>query len=205
MTTHNPDDLRVRKTRRSLQQGLVRLILRQGYDSISLQDIADEAETARVTFYRHYRDKEELLTDCLNALYDDLAQRTQRLSPQMLLSGLSPIHTFYEHIVEHETLYQILFSSRGSQTVIQRLRHYMANYALTTLGSLGHVVVGNIPLDILAHHAASAQIGLAIWWLDQGKPYPAEYMARIAQWLSLHGTLGAIGAIEPKMPPPSLP
>ncbi|MBC8100804.1 MAG: TetR family transcriptional regulator [Armatimonadetes bacterium] len=31
----------------------MRLILCIGYDPISLQDIANEAQTARITFYRH--------------------------------------------------------------------------------------------------------------------------------------------------------
>lgn len=204
MVTHTSDDLRVRKTRRNLQQALISLILQRGYDSVSIQDIADEAETARITFYRHYRDKEELLTACLNDLYDDLAQRTERLTPQMLASDQSPVRTFYEHILEHETLYRILFSSRGSQTVMQRLRHHMASFALSTLGNLNHAPIGEIPVDVLAYHVAGAQIGLAMWWLDQGKPYPAEYMARIALWLSLHGALGAVGITESRMPPPSL-
>jgi AcrR family transcriptional regulator len=193
------DDPRIRKTRRSLQEAFVRLILRQGYDSISIQDIATEADTARVTFYRHYRDKEELLTDCLNGLYEELAQRTERLSVQGLLRGYSPVSVLYEHIEEKETLYRILFSSRGTQTVIERMRHHMAQQSMETMRSSGRLPRENIPLEIVATHIASAQLGLAIWWLLHNKPYPARYMAQISLWLSLSGLIETMGGNDVKL------
>lgn len=195
------DDLRVKKTRRGLQAALIRLILRKGYDSISIQDIAEEAETARITFYRHYRDKEELLTDCLNGLYEELIEKTERVSKEGLLRGYSPVQVLYEHIEEQETLYRILFSSRGTHTVIERLRHHVALTGLDNLQRSGNTPP-NIPLDIIAYHAASAQIGLAIWWLEHGKPYPAAYMARISLWLTFSGVLTAMDVKDFKLPTP---
>lgn len=201
---HNLDDPRVRKTRRGLQEALVRLILKQGYDNISIQDITDEADTARVTFYRHYRDKEELLTDCLNNLYEELATKTQKLSPQAILDGYSPVRVLYEHIEEQETLYRILFSSHGSQTVLERLRHHLAKNGLQTLMNSGRVPQGNIPPEIIAYHSVGAMIGLAMWWLDHDKPYPASYMARVSLWLTLTGVLQTIGITDFKPPVPVL-
>lgn len=202
--TINRDDPRVRRTRRGLQDALIRLILKQGYDSVSIQDIATEAEMARITFYRHYRDKEELLTDCLNTLYEELAARTERFSPQGLAGGYSPVQVLYEHMQEQESLYRVLFSSRGTQTVIERLRHHIAGKAIEALRASGRQPVGGLPIELIAYHAASAQIGLAIWWLDQGKPYPADYMARISLWLSLRGFLAAVGVTEYQPPVPLL-
>jgi len=200
----NLDDPRVKRTRRGLREAFVRLILKTGYDAISIQDIATEAQAARITFYRHYRDKEELLTDCLNVLYEELAARTEKASPQRILEGYSPVRVLYEHIEEEETLYRILFSSRGTQTVIERMRHHLAVTALATMEQTGRKPQGDIPLEIIAYHVASAQIGLAIWWLDQNKPYPADYMARISLWLTLTGLSETMGVAHFKPLPPSM-
>lgn len=201
----NLDDPRVRKTRRGLQNALVTLILRQGYDSITIQDIAEAAETARITFYRHYRDKEELLTDCLNVLYEDLASRTERLTPEMVVSGgYTPIRVLYDHIAEQESLYRVLFSSRGTQTVIERLRHHLAMHVTVAIQRTGRTPQGDIPLDIIAYYVASAQLGLAMWWLDHNKPYPADYMAQTSLWLSLTGLIETMGGASFKPPVPSL-
>lgn len=207
MTANHPinqDDPRVKKTRQALREAFVRLILKKGYDAISIQDIADEAESARVTFYRHYHDKESLLIDCLNTLYSELIQKTTRISAQNLMDGDSPVQMLYEHIEAQESLYRILFSSRGTQTVIERLRHHLANHALTTIQNSGRVPQGDIPLEIVAYHAASAQLGLAIWWLDHNKPYPAAYMARVSLWLTLTGHLEAFGVTNFRPPVPHL-
>lgn len=202
--TLNPDDPRVRRTRRGLQEAFVRLILKQGYDSVSIQDIATEAEMARITFYRHYRDKEELLTDCLNTLYEELIARTESFSPQGLASGYSPVQALYDHMQEQEALYRVLFSSRGTQTVIERLRHHIAGKAADAIRATGRQPIGGLPVELIAYHAASAQIGMAMWWLDHGKPYPAEYMARISLWLSLRGFLAAVGVTEYQPPVPTM-
>ncbi len=200
----NLNDPRVRKTRKELQNAFVRLILCKGYDSISIQDIASESDTARITFYRHYKDKEELLTDCLNTLYEDLVQKTSPISAAGILAGYSPVSTLYAHIEEQETLYRVLFSSRGTQTVIERMRHHMAERILDAIRQSGRAPESNIPPEIIAYHAASAQIGLAIWWLDHGKPYPASYMAQISLWLTLTGVIETMGGSDFKPPIPML-
>jgi AcrR family transcriptional regulator len=201
----NENDLRVKKTRRSLRDAFVRLILKQGYDSIAIQHITDEAETARVTFYRHYRDKEELLNDCLNVLYEELSERIEQLTPEQAHKGDSPVRVFYEHLEEQEALYRVLFSSKGTQTVIERLRHHLALKATETIKSYADFRSIKVPLEIISYHAASAQIGLGIWWLDHGKPYPAQYMAQLSLWLSLAGVAKAIGIETFNLPAPQMP
>jgi AcrR family transcriptional regulator len=196
----NPDDPRVRKTRRSLQAALVRLILRKGYDAVSIQDIATEAETARITFYRHYADKQELLTDCLNELYEELTQKTEPMAAERLRRGESPVSVLYTHIEAHEILYRILFSSQGTQTVMERLHHHLSERAAEALRQNAPVQL--IPLEVIAAHVASAQIGLAIWWLDHDKPYPASYMAQVSTWLTLGGVLRSVGIDHFPLPVP---
>lgn len=201
----NLDDPRVRKTRRGLQEALVRLILREGYDNLSVQAIADEAQTARITFYRHYHDKKDLLADCLNTLYEELTQKTGAITREGLLAGYTPVHVLYEHITQQEALYRILFASGGTHTVLERLRHHMAQKGLEAMQRLGRIPAGGIPMELVAYHAASAQLGLAIWWLDHGKPYPTTYMASLSLWLTLSGVARALGNPDFTMPIPAPP
>lgn len=202
----NQKDLRVIKTKRGLREAFIRLLLQKGYDAISIQDIATEAVMARVTFYRHYKDKEELLVDCLNVLYDELAERVNQVSAeddfeQVYLS----LCIFYEHIREEEVIYKILFSSRGTQVVIERLRKLFACRSMKQISERFSLDQLLLPIDIIAYHAASAQIGLAIWWLENGKPYSPEYMAKASLWLSLAGNARGLGLEEFPIDPPPIP
>ena len=54
-------DRRVGKTRRALKEALTDLILEQGYESVTVQDVIDRADVGRSTFYAHFLDKDDLL------------------------------------------------------------------------------------------------------------------------------------------------
>src|SRR4029079_6347017 len=54
-------DRRVGKTRRALKEALTDLILAQGYESVTVQDLIDRADVGRSTFYAHFMDKDDLL------------------------------------------------------------------------------------------------------------------------------------------------
>jgi AcrR family transcriptional regulator len=54
-------DPRIKRTRKLLTQAFVDLMHEKGFQSITVQDIADRAEVNRATFYAHYEDKYDLL------------------------------------------------------------------------------------------------------------------------------------------------
>ena len=54
-------DRRVAKTRKALKESLTDLILEQGYESVTVQDVIDRADVGRSTFYAHFVDKDDLL------------------------------------------------------------------------------------------------------------------------------------------------
>jgi AcrR family transcriptional regulator len=199
----NQNDPRVIKTRRGLGEALTRLIIKKGYDAVTIQDIADEAQTARITFYRHYKDKEELLTDCLNGLYEELAERTEKMIGDGMPLSTSPVLVFFEHLQEKEALYRILFSSRGTQVVVDRMKDVMTRRLMENMALLSLRQSLPVPVEIVAYHLVSAQVGLGIWWLENDKPYPAEYMAQAGMWLSFTGVGKALGVEGLEAPSPA--
>src|SRR5581483_672206 len=60
--THEQTDLRVRRTRANVRDALLDLIEEQGFDAVTVGNIAERAMVNRATFYRHYPDKYALVT-----------------------------------------------------------------------------------------------------------------------------------------------
>ena len=54
-------DLRVRRTRALIGKALVELMREKSYNDITIKEIAERALVNRNTFYRHFRDKDDLL------------------------------------------------------------------------------------------------------------------------------------------------
>jgi len=59
--TKKPIDRRVARTRAMLEQALVSLVPKKGYEAITIEDICDAANIGRSTFYGHYTGKDDLM------------------------------------------------------------------------------------------------------------------------------------------------
>jgi AcrR family transcriptional regulator len=201
----NQNDLRVIKTKRGLREAFLRLLLEKGYDAISIQDIATEAEAARVTFYRHYKNKEELLVDCIDVIFEGLAEHIRQVTDEEFQQGYSPGLAFYMQIQEDGKIYRLLSTSRAGQFLIKRLIELFAERVKIQIEARFPAEQLQAPIDIIAYHIASAQIGLVNWWIENDQPYSPEYMAQISLWLSLAGSARGFGLEELPINPPKIP
>ena len=68
-------DPRILRSRRMLMDGLLKLLKNKEFESISVQEIADEATLNRNTFYLHYPDKAALLLAMTESRFRDLMKQ----------------------------------------------------------------------------------------------------------------------------------
>ena len=55
-------DRRTRRTYQALRHALVDLMERKNYDAITVQELLDQADVGRSTFYNHFYDKDDFLS-----------------------------------------------------------------------------------------------------------------------------------------------
>lgn len=60
------EDMRTKRTKKALKQAIIKLMMNESIEKISVTDICEEAEINRVTFYSHYKDKFDLLHELLS-------------------------------------------------------------------------------------------------------------------------------------------
>lgn len=199
------NDLRVIKTKRGLREAFIRLLLEKGYDAISIQDIATEAEAARVTFYRHYKNKEELLIDCIDVIYEKHARLIGQASNQDFRQGYSPMLAVYKQLMEDGKIFRVLSNSHAGQLLTKRLIQLFAERIQVQIEERFPKEQLLAPVEIIAYHIASAQIGLVNWWIENEQPYSPEYMAQFSVWLSLAGGARGFGLEGLSIAPPTMP
>src|SRR4030081_3968749 len=68
-------DRRISRSRATLQHALTSLILKKGYEAITIQDICDEADVGRSTFYAHYTSKDDLKRRSFEHLRKEVVDR----------------------------------------------------------------------------------------------------------------------------------
>lgn len=183
-------DRRVVRTRRMLGAALTELIIEQGYESLTIQDITERADLNRATFYLHYGSKEELLYATLEEKFNQLVEQHLRNIPnQALWDDIENEIITFEHVAENAALYKVLLGDKGVGHVISRIINYIA--AVSEAEILRFVPNTNelpIPPQILSQHFAGSLFALINWWLANDMPYPPEYMAKIAHEMCTDGT-----------------
>ena len=177
-------DRRVQRTRKMLRESLLSLILEEGYDEISIQDITDKANLGRATFYLHFKDKDELLLEVMDQLMGDiLAQVPQLSESQWRLEDTKAIIKLFDFAMEHYDLYRILTIGGGAITAARQLQTTIAKNIKESIQAelAAQETKPAVPTDFIANHLAGSLLATIYWWLDNDLPYTAEEMAVMFQ------------------------
>ena len=81
MDNSKREDTRIIKTRRDPRAALMHLMETNNFDKINVNEICKEAMVNRMTFYKHYNDKYDLLNDELLEIKRNIAQRMEKEYP----------------------------------------------------------------------------------------------------------------------------
>jgi AcrR family transcriptional regulator len=175
-------DRRVRRTRELLQQALIALVRERRYEDITIRDIADRADVARATVYLHYAGKDDLFLHCHEAIVGAFHFGPHHpLSQAELLAPDAPAATAgaYHHLAAERALVRRLFGGQDGPTLLRRIRDGRAQEIAARLRAAFPEAASTMPLDVLAHYLAGAQVALVQWWLEQAQPCSPEALAQV--------------------------
>ena len=199
-------DRRIRRTRKSLRDALMALILEKEFDAITIQEIADRADVNRATFYLHFKDKQDLLLRSMQEIFDDLAARMQPPTGENFRMDVPPqgAVSMFEHIAENADFYRAALGEKGIASFQARVRASLTEVSAKRLMMLQpDRTQDRIPLEITAAHTAGALMGMTIWWLEHGMPFSPEIMASHVMMLAAMGSYWAIRKVPPPMETPT--
>jgi AcrR family transcriptional regulator len=188
--THNrgvSEDLRVRRTRKLLQEALIELTVEKGFSAVTVRDIAARAMVNRATFYRHYQDKYDLLNRYMDDLYAMLDSPDEVATlpgvPEKPPAGLVRM---LEHVQAHADFYRVMLGKRGDPAFSHRIRGYIEKRMRASLSAMMEQDHAHrLASDLCLRYISSAGVGAIEWWLENDLPYSAEQMATLAVQLSM--------------------
>ena len=165
-------DRRIRRTRKALHQALMSLILKKTYDSITVQDILDQADIGRSTFYVHFNDKDALFLSGANELRTllEAALDRERASPKQheVVVGFSL--AMFEHANEYRDIYYALLHTRAWPLFRQRLESILDELIRRECKAEIQKIRSarsEVPVDLFVHYLTSSFLSVLTWWLDR--------------------------------------
>jgi AcrR family transcriptional regulator len=202
------EDRRIQRTRQLLSTALLKLIEERGYDSLTVNDITEQANVGRATFYLHYQDKEQLLVESLEDMFSQLEDLIDPLSETLGEQHYSTAtRLLFQHFGEHHRLYRSLLTEKGAAMVFPRLLEIVSQIAeqIAKQDVISKSVSVEQPqphasTDLVAHYVAGAFLGSVVWWLNNDRPYSAEQMAAIYVHLMDPGVTQVLGITRAQLP-----
>lgn len=191
------EDLRVQRSKRLLSDAMIDLVMRKDYDSITIQEICDQADVGKHTFYRHFKDKRALMHAALDSTYRELARHLAESRDDMR----QPIalKAFFEAVGRDPKRYSVLFQGAGRMEFHMQSRQMLAYYMMMQMNRLNPAT--DAPLNLIIRVASGIILEMAMWWLDEGQPHTPEIMASLTQRLLAEGVAGAFGLTIPAYNP----
>jgi AcrR family transcriptional regulator len=123
-------DRRVRKTREALYSAFVALVAERGYDGFSIQDLIDEADVGRTTFYAHFKAKEDLLQFGFNRWRDELTS----LPKSTAAERRAFMEALLGHAKSHAGLFAALLNGGGGALAETEFRSILEEVVAAEVG-----------------------------------------------------------------------
>lgn len=180
----NPEDRRVRRTRRLLKESLLELMREKNFSQITARDVTDNADMNRSTFYLHYPDT----TALLQSAEADLLAETQSLVDEYIQGSAADrsIRRLFEpvldFVVEHREICTMLFENNEASQFTEHLQK------LIQRNGAGLVRVWFQPKDeqqvsYLLGFVTYGLIGLIREWFQGDMETPKEELLTTAELL----------------------
>lgn len=175
-------DRRQIRTRKAIFEAFEKLLITENYNKITVQQIIDEANIGRTTFYAHFATKDALLRELCADLFEHVfsihpgQETTHDFS---LLEGDSKTiaaHMLY-HLKDNGQCIAKLISGESSDVFLRYFLEFMNELALNTL--LANMEHGElrVPEPFLRNHVSGAFVNMVQWWIEGGMKETPEDLA----------------------------
>ena len=169
-------DRRQQKTRSAIYDALTKLLTKRRFEDITVQEIIDEANIGRSTFYSHFETKDQLLEKMCNEMFSHVFSDSLMPEGSHDFSGNhADIRALLEHILWHISDHKDNISSIMYGESEKLFTGYFSEYLEKTFGEL----ISHMDIDVSEEFKKQFVIGSFIstvkWWIATGlKQSPSE-------------------------------
>ena len=172
---------RRKKTRQAILAAFQSLLANKRYENIIVQDIIEEADVGRSTFYTHFETKDTLLRamceDMFAHVLEDVSDEGSHDfshdadNPSVIIS-----HMLY-HMQDQQKNIRSLLTCESRDLFLRYFREKLSE----TLTARGHVLLceHRLPTDFLINHITGSFVLMVEWWMQGGCRQTPEEMTEM--------------------------
>ncbi len=168
-------DRRQKKTRQAVFQAFTGLLERKSYSSISVQEIIDEANIGRSTFYSHFETKDDLLNALCTEIFEHVfseepgRERTHDFSEGERDLKKEITHILY-HLRDSGRYIRGILSCESGEVFMRYFKEHLHKVFEKELA--GHKT--DVPEEYVLHHIVCDFAETVRWWMSHDRYSPEE-------------------------------
>ncbi|MCR5741025.1 MAG: TetR/AcrR family transcriptional regulator [Gammaproteobacteria bacterium] len=172
-------DKREIKTQNKLFNAFNELVSCKKYEDIIVEDILNLSNVSRSTFYKHFKDKDDLLLLYINYTFKHIfdpnleKENNHDFSSSYELDKAHYIRHMLCHFDEDRLFFKGILESSGKEIFTKEFRKNLLN-TFENFSSNNFLVDDKIPHDLSVNMITDEFMGLVIYWITSDNEYTSE-------------------------------
>lgn len=154
-------DKRIVNTKKKLTNTLLILLEKKNINDITVLELCKKASINRTTFYKYYKDIDDLVSKIEESLIDDLKKYIDDIKRNYLISYTSKI---IEAIYKEKEIYTKLLSDNGDHTFLRKILNLVHEQSIDEWQKLLKKATPN-DIDNIYNFIVDGTIGLIEAWI----------------------------------------
>lgn len=188
---------RIEATYNKTISALLEIMEEKPFVDISVEAIARVSGISRVTFYKYFVDKEDLLWKSFQKVYLEVTEQVQRVDPVTLLSDGRPL-TYYvfENARVHRSFYRNLFVYGMPYEFQCRFLNHIVGESFRTHARLRESYSGTVPYIRINQYLTGALFNLLRSLMEDDEDWDSMEMAQFFTKLAAPGILQMCNSMD---------
>lgn len=176
-------DRRQQKTRKAIFTAFGMLLEQNNYSSITVQEIIDEANIGRSTFYAHFETKDDLLKELCKELFGHIISSAMDCTHThgLYIDGGTPESVFchlLQHLEENDNNILGLLSCESNEIFLRCFKDSLNELIYSQFVNQNSRRNLKLPEDFLINHISGSFVEMVLWWIKSGMKQPPEELDR---------------------------
>lgn len=156
-------------SRMCIAKTLIQLMKSKELDDITITELVKKANVSRMTFYKYYKSKKEVLSDYMYEIVNEYIKETREREDIGSFPEFKRICHCFEFFKQYSPFMIILINSNMYSVIINAVNDYMDTYVLPTSRYSRYEL----------YYYAGALCNIYIKWLESGMQEAPEEIAKM--------------------------
>src|SRR5260221_5744427 len=169
-------DLRVRRTRKWLQDALIELMKEKSFQDIQITELTARAQVSRPAFYLHFVSKEELLLSHVDVIFDEFHAEISKEIARGNIDRKQFSLMLFQYWEQYAETLRMVIQAENPDILLDRLKEYVGVIMKEIAAKTRKPPIDSRLQELIVGYVAGGAYMLLTQWISNKMPFSAEQM-----------------------------